>query len=170
VPAEPDPHREQLLLVSANGKYSLRHDRGWHTYWDDTRLTVLKRLDRGVVVAQCNLTVGPNAGKGRHQDLEQFRADIRRALGRRFGEFLGEGEVGGDPAGGFRYKVGVKGREGDLGVTWYYYLVASPDGDQLLGTFTLAEDHAKAFGDQDQDLIGSLRWRDVPEAAPSPKP
>jgi hypothetical protein len=170
LPTEPDPQREQLLLISPDGKYTLRHDRDWHTYWDDRRLTVLKRLDHGVVVAQCNLMNGPNAGKGRHQDLKQFRNDLRSALGPRFAAFLGEGEVDGDPAGGFRYKVGVQGREGELGVVWYYYLVASPDGDQLLATFTQAEGQVKAFGDQDLRLIGSLRWQDAPESSPTSKP
>lgn len=169
VSTEPDPARLALLLVAPNGKYSLEHDRQWHTYWDDTRQTVLKRLDKGRVVAQCNLTLGPNAGKGRHQDLEQFRDDLRRALGRRFGGFRGEGEVPGDPAGGFRYRVGVQGREGELPVLWYYYLVASPEGDQLLAAFTLAEDQAGPFGDQDVKLIGSLRWKDAAGAsAPAP--
>lgn len=167
---EGDPEREQLLLISPDGKYTLKHDRDWHTYWDDRRLTVLKRLERGVVVAQCNLMNGPNAGKGRHQDLKQFRNDLRSALGARFASFLGEGEVEGDPAGGFRYKVGVQGREGNLGLVWYYYLVASPEGDQLLATFTQADDRVKAFGDQDLRLIGSLRWREAPGAAPRPSP
>ncbi|AGA24946.1 hypothetical protein [Singulisphaera acidiphila] len=168
--AEPDPQQEQLLLISPDGKYTLSHDRNWHTYWDDRRLTVLKRLDRGVVVAQCNLLNGPNAGKGRHQDLKQFRNDLRSALGSRFASFLGEGEVEGDPAGGFRYKVGVQGREGNLGLVWYYYLIASPDGDQLLATFTQADNQVKAFGDQDLRLIGSLRWRDAAESSPRPDP
>ncbi|HMB03975.1 MAG TPA: hypothetical protein VKP69_09580, partial [Isosphaeraceae bacterium] len=165
---EPDPDRELLVLIAPGGKYTLLHDRNWHTYWDDVRLTVLKRLDRGTVVAQCNLTVGPNAGKGRHQDLGQFRDDIRRALGSRFGAFVGEGEVEGDPGGGFRYKVGVQGREGKVGVLWNYFLVAGPEGDQLLATFTLVADQARAFGDQDLRMIGSLRWRDAPEPAAKP--
>ena len=71
---------------------------------------------------------------------------------------MGAGEVDGNPAGGFRYKVGVQGREGQLGIVWYYYLVASPEGEQLLATFTLAEDHVKVFGDQDLAMIGSLEW------------
>ena len=95
------------------------------------------------MVAQCNLAAGPSAGKGRHQDLNQFRDDIRGSLKQRFVQFLGAGEVDGDPAGGFRYKVGVQGREGELGVLWYYYLIASPEGDQVLATFTLAEQDAK---------------------------
>ena len=137
------PERQILQLLSPDGKYNLLHDRQWHTYWDDPKLTVLKRLDDGKVVAQCNLTAGPAAGKGRHQDLTQFRDDIRRSLKQRFVQFLGAGEVEGDPAGGFRYKVGVQGREGELGVLWYYYLIASPEGDQVLATFTLAEEDAE---------------------------
>jgi hypothetical protein len=158
VSLEISPQRQLLEFASSDGKYSLLHDRHWHTYWDDRRLTVLKRLDHGQAVAQCNLALGPTAGKGRHQDVSQFRDDVRRSLKQRFVQFLGAGEVDGDPAGGFRYKLGVQGREGDLGVLWYYFLVASPGGDQLLATFTLAEEDAKTFGDQDLQIIGSLQW------------
>jgi hypothetical protein len=159
---EPGAGRERLILFAPGGRYSLEHGRDWHTYWDDSRVTVLKRVEGGRLVAQCNLATGPSAGRGRHQDPDQFRDDVRKGLGARFGQILGAGEVDGDPAGGFRYKVGVKGRQGDLGVVWYYYLIASPEGDQLLATFTLAESQARAFGDQDEALIGSLRWRDRP--------
>ena len=163
LPVVPEAGRALLVMNSPDGKYSITHDRDWHTYWDDPRLTVLRRVARGEIAAQCNLAVGPNAGKGRHQDLGQFRDDIRRGLGARFAGFLGAGEVDGDPAGGFRYKVGVQGRQGEVGIVWYYYLVASPGGDQLLATFTMAESQHKAFGDEDVRLIGSLRWKSVDE-------
>jgi hypothetical protein len=152
------PARELLRLEMPGGTATLLHDRHWHMFWEDPKLIVLKRLNGGQVIAQCNLTPGPHAGQGRHQDTTQFRDDIRRGLKKRFVQFLGAGEVDGSPAGGFRYKVGVQGREGQLGIVWYYYLVASPEGEQLLATFTLAEDHVKAFGDQDLDMIGSLQW------------
>jgi hypothetical protein len=152
------PARELLKLEMPGGTATLLHDRHWHMFWEDPKLIVLKRLNGGQVIAQCNLTPGPHAGQGRHQDTTQFRDDIRRGLKKRFVQFLGAGEVDGNPAGGFRYKVGVQGREGQLGIVWYYYLVASPEGEQLLATFTLAEDHVKAFGDQDLDMIGSLQW------------
>jgi hypothetical protein len=153
-----DPRRQRLLLVAPDRKSTLLHDRHWHTFWDDPKLIVLKRLEASQVVAQCNLAVGPPAGRGRHQDPIQFRDDVRRALKQRFEQFVGAGEVEGDPSGGFRYKVGVQGREGDLGVVWYYYLVASPGGDQLLVTFTLAQEHIRTFADQDLEMIGSIRW------------
>ncbi|MDR3634248.1 MAG: hypothetical protein P4L84_10605 [Isosphaeraceae bacterium] len=165
VPEEITPERLLLVHLSPDGKYSVRHDRDWHIYHETLRQSVLKRLDRGEVVAYCNLTTGPNAGKGRHQDLRQFRDGVRRAIGEGFGQFLGEGEVEGDPAGGFRYKVAVQGRKGNLGVIWDYFLAAAPNGDQLGIVFTLAEASAKAFGDQDVQLVGSLRWKEE-----TPKP
>jgi hypothetical protein len=170
LPRTGDPTREQLILIAPDGKYTLRHDRDWHLFWDDNHLTVLKRLDHGEVVAQCNLNVGPKVARGKHQDPEQFRDDVRRALGARFGHFVGVGEVDGDPAGGFRYKVAVQGRQGDVGILWDYYLLASPEGDQLLATFTHAEAQDHAFGDQDVRLIGSLRWTGRSETADLPKP
>jgi hypothetical protein len=166
LPLEITPQRELLRLTTPGGKSILLHDRHWHSFWDDPKLTVLKRVDGGQVIAQCNLAVGPPAGKGRHQDHNQFRDDIRRALKERFGHFLGAGLVDGDPAGGFRYKVGVQGREGPLDVVWYYYLLAGPEGDQLLATFTLAADHVKAFGDQDLEMIGSLQWSRPSQPSP----
>jgi hypothetical protein len=165
---EPSPERMLLIMIDPGGKYSLLHDRDWHIFWDDVRLTVLKRLDHGEVVAQCNLSIGPNAGKGRHQDLGQFRDDIRRVLGGRFVGFVGAGEIDVDPAVGFLYKVGVEGREGKVGVLWNYFLAAGPEGDQLLATFTLVADQARGFGTQDLQIMGTLRWRNPPE--PSARP
>src|SRR5262249_27252776 len=160
-----DPRSERLLLKAPDGRSSLLHDRKWHAFWDDPRMVVLKRLDGARVVAQCNLVVGPAAGRGRHQDPAQFKDEIRRVLGKRFVQFIGVGEVDGDPAGGDRVKVGVQGRGGGLGVVWYYYLGASPAGDQLVVTYTLAAPDARAFGDQDLEMIGTLRWNSPQQAA-----
>jgi hypothetical protein len=166
IPLEITPERELLRLNTPSGKAAALHDRHWHMFWEDPKLIVLKRLSRGQVIAQCNLMVGPNAGNGRHQDPAQFRDDIHRALKQRFVRFLGAGEIDGNPSGGYRYKVGVQGREGKLGIVWYYFLIASPEGEQLLATYTLAEDHMQVFGEQDLLMIGSLKWlkRSQPES------
>lgn len=155
---EPAEGLALLQFAPPDGRYALLHDRDWHLFWDDARLAVLKRLDRGELLAQCNLAVGPNAGPGRHQDPAQFRDDIRRALGERFDEFAGAGEIGRDDD-LYAYKVAVRGHGGDHPVVWYYYLLASPQGDQLLVTFTLNGADAERFGDEDARLVGSLQWR-----------
>ena len=138
---------------------SLLHDRDWHIYWDDDRQAIFKRLDRGEMVAQCSLSAGPNAGKGRHQDLDQFKTDLKKALGDRFLRFVGEGEVEGAAAGNFRHKVSVQGKQGDSQVLWHYYLIAAPNGDQVIATFTLGLAQQAQFAEQDLRLIGTFEWK-----------
>ena len=90
--------------------------------------------------------------------LLRFRG-FRRARAGRFVAFLGEGELSDSPAEPYRYRIVVQGREGDRNIVWYYYLIASPEGDQLLATFTLNADDMKRFGNQDLELTGSIEWR-----------
>jgi len=154
------PQNQAILFTSPDGKYTIVHDRAWHLYWDSPKLTVFKRIDGGRLIAQCNLTPGPNAGKGKHQDPNQFRDDIKKSLGPRFVQMIGVGEVEGDPSGGYRYKVGVQGRQENVGVVWYYYLIANTDGEQILATFTLADSQVGGFGAQDEIMIGAFCWKD----------
>lgn len=158
VPLEVDADRELLLFKAPDGKYQLVHDRDWHIDWDSERQTILKRLDKGRFVAQCNLSTGPNAGKGRHEDPARLRDDVKKAVGARFVSVVGEGVVDGAPAGGYRYKVAIQGREANADVLWYYVLIAGPQGDQVLAIFTLGLAQQERFGDQDLRLIGSFEW------------
>ncbi len=91
----------------------------------------------------------PRRGRGAVQPQPRAEGRARQAPGpgpvprrraprsvRRFVQFVGVGEVDGDPAGFFRYKVAVQGKQGEVGILWDYYLLAGPEGDQLLVTFT----------------------------------
>jgi hypothetical protein len=159
VPEQIEPIRELILLDPPGGSYSLLHDRSWHLTMDDAQRTILRRLDHGELVGQCDLIVGPKVGKGRHQNLDQLLKDIQKALGENFGSVVGKGEVGGSADGGYRYKVAVEGKPQQAGTPlWYYYLVASPEGEQLLVVFSLTRALQEDFGDQDLRLIGSLKW------------
>jgi hypothetical protein len=71
---------------------------------------------------------------------------------------LGEAEVEGAPAGGYRFRVAVQGREGEADVLWYYILIAGPQGDQVLAVFSLPLSAQERFGDQDLRLAGSFEW------------
>jgi hypothetical protein len=156
VPLAPDPALMMLRFEAPGGKFSLLHDRDWHVFYDDEGQSVLKRLDHGDLVAQCNLAIGPDAGKGRHQDPKQLQEDVRAALGSRFGKFLFAGPMDGPDDGLFRYRLAVRGVVDKVPVLWIYYLLANAEGRQLLATFTLAESRSERFADQDLGIIGSL--------------
>src|SRR5262249_42972158 len=84
VPLQLKPGLDLLQYAPPDGKYTLVHDRDWYLIMAANKQSVLRRLDHGELLAQCNLAVAPNAGRGRHQDIEQFRDDVRKALGRGF--------------------------------------------------------------------------------------
>ena len=178
LPLELDDARLLLVLAPSGSSYQLLHDRDWHISYEDARRVILKRLEGGDQIAQCDLAVGQNAGPGRHQDLEQFKADIRSALGDDFEAIVGEGEIGGDPDGGFRYKLAVEGRPKESGQPlWYYVLAASPEGDQVVAIFTMTVGLESRFGDQDLRLMGSLTWTKptgsadpIPPTSATPEP
>lgn len=160
--------RALLTATSPDGSFSFAHDRDWHLFSENVKRIVLRRVERGEVTAQCNLTVGPKAGRGRHQDPKQFRDDIRAALGKRFERFVDEGELDQGPNGNYCYRAVARGKVGDLDVIWIYALIASPAGDQLSAAFTLAAAEAKSFGDQDVRLIGSVQWNAAAPAEAKP--
>src|SRR5690606_3215404 len=89
LPLEVEPHRLLLLYAPPGGEYRILHDRHWHLAFEDVRRAVLKRIENGRPIAQCDLALAPGAGQGRHQDTNQFRDDIRKALGPNFGTILG---------------------------------------------------------------------------------
>ena len=53
----------------------------------------------------------------------------------------------------------MEGRQGDSGVLWHYYLIASPTGEQRIATFTLGLAQQAQFAESDLRMIGSFEWR-----------
>lgn len=146
-----------LRYTDSTGRFRLDHDRDWYVFSEDDRQTILRRLDRGNVIAQCNLVAGPTVEPGAAPKPDRIRADIREALGDRFDAFEGIGPIDA-PAGETRFRLSVKGHQGDEPIIWYYYMVSGPSGEQLVAAFTLRRAEADRFGRRDRRMIGSLRW------------
>lgn len=154
----------KLVWLEPSGLFSLEHDRDWHTTWSDVQESVIKRVDRGgVVIAQCNLKKGTSVQKGHHQDPAQFREDVQAGLKDRFRKFFGEGTLDRSTLSGFGYKLAVEGVIQDLPVAWYYYLMASPEGDQYLMTITSTLAEFQSGNKETLQFVESLRW--LPKSA-----
>ncbi len=148
-----------LLYPDPSGTFMLDHERAWHIFWEDSRRCVLKRLDGGDVSAQLNLVMGSRLAKNQTPDLDRFRLEIERGLGKRFVRFLDKGELVDLGEGrGAMLRAMVEGAQNDVKLVLIYYLMLSPQGDQIVAAFTLQEAAAKTFGDQDLRIMGSLRW------------
>ncbi len=158
------PTREltELVCRSPAGDWQCRHDRRWFVYHQRPNSTaiVLRLVDRGMPAGQCNLTALPRRQPDKLVSLEEFQADVRRALEKAFGEFVTAGQSTNEA--GYRvFRVVVHGAASDIPMRWIYYHLADPQGRQAAFTFVVEQKLTERFADADKGLVGSLRFLDA---------
>ncbi len=85
---EPTPQRSRLAFQSPQDRWQILYDRCWYLNSDDRENALLKRIDQGVLTGQCNISSLPERDPDKLVSLEEFQEDVRRALGKNFGEFV----------------------------------------------------------------------------------
>ena len=152
---------------STNGKFQFLYDRKWHVVNDEPELVVLRRVDRGELVAQGNVTPLAPAPADKPVTLAKFQEDIQKALGANFRQFAKAAEQ--SVSGRTIYRVVAVGEAAELPVEWHYYLVTDERGRQLSLVFTLEQPLAEKLGDADEQLAASVEFVDpVAESAEAP--
>jgi hypothetical protein len=158
------PRVTQLCHHSADGIWSITHDRKWYLNADEREMTVLRLVEDGQRVAQCNISTLPNAVAGKPPTLTQFQADVRQALEKNFEKFFDATELKSVP--GYRvYRVAAAGVVSDLPIRWYYYLVLDDRGHQAVFAFTIVEELNGRLEGADVELVKSLRFNDAKATA-----
>ena len=99
----------------------------------------------------------PNREPDKLVSLEDFQADVQRALGKSFGEFV-EASQSFNDAHCRMYRVVAEGTASDIPMRWLYYLVADPQGRQAAFTFAVERKVIDRFADADKPLVQSLQF------------
>ena len=141
----PTPESTQLTYESAEGGWRFAHDRCWHVTADQRDLAVLRMIDRGELVAQCNVAPLPKLSPGSQTSLAEFQDDVQKALGKAFGEFIEAAQSGSD-ANYQVYRVVVGGKVSELPIRWNYYLVTDEQGRRVVFAFTVESESARTVG------------------------
>ena len=69
---------------SPKGEFAIMHDRRWHPLSESGHVTVLRMIDRGELVAQCNISRLPDLPAGKHIQIEELQTDIQKGAHRSF--------------------------------------------------------------------------------------
>ena len=150
----------QLSHASAESGWQVTHDRHWYVIGDHRDLTILRRIDRGELIAQCNVSTLPKLAPGKQVSLTEFQEDVQKALGKSFGEFVEAGQWANEAD--YRvYRVVVRGKVSELPIQWNYYLVADEHGYQVAFAFTVEHKLVERFDKADDELIRSFRFLDL---------
>ncbi len=157
------PESTRLSYHSASGHWQFVYDRRWYVFRDQPEVAVLRLLDRGEVIAQCNVSSLPDRPADQLVGLSEFQDDVRRALDKDFGGFV-EASQRVDPSEHRILRVVAEGKHSEIPIQWIYYHVADRQGRQVAFTFTVEKGLLDRFEDADQLFVRSLRF-DRPPAA-----
>jgi hypothetical protein len=138
------------------GKFELNYARDWQVVGEPDSRLILRLMDRGDFVAQATLTPWTRAEKGKHLSADEFRAAMADTPGWEPEKELQAGEVPGGGDGRWVYRVSVLGKADGMAVLQNFYLVAGPNGDQVVVAVTLTPKKAEQLGSRDLSLAGSI--------------
>jgi len=154
---EPPEKLTRLNYGDPQGRYELVHGRDWHLVGRSNQQLVMRLMDRGDFVAQLTVTPYRKTTPGKHISEDEFKDAISQAPGWET-ENVEKGSVVTSPAGYWIYRIGAGGTMNGVKAVQYFYLVAGPQGDQVVLTFTMAPAQAQNLNTRDLEVVRSLTF------------
>jgi hypothetical protein len=165
LPAHIDAASQLLELTSDKSSYALLHDRRWRRMTDRHDVAVLRFVDQGDLIAQCNISALPALPRVQQLTLEGFQQDIRRGLGKDFDQFVEATQQLSDDKTLAIYRVVAVGNVQEIPIQWIHYYLADHQGRRASIVFTLEQKVAERFGTADRTLIPTFRFTGSEEPA-----
>jgi hypothetical protein len=169
VPLEPPADRLALAFVAAPWGLRLAHSRGWHVFHasfdQDPQVAILRLVDQGNLICQCNFAPIATVAAGEHTPLEDYEDSIRRSLGSGFGAIVARERI---PAEDGRsiFRVTTEGKyvlsggeaTQPIPMNWIYYLCTHPSGRQVSFVFAVEPGVRERLAGQDVQIVQSLQF------------
>lgn len=149
---------EHLLLLSyrdPKSRFGLKYAREWQAVGQTEDHLVLRLMDRGDFVAQVTITPWEKAKPGEHMSADEFKKAMANTPGWKQAEVLQAGEVEADAKDKktWIYRISAVGEMDDMKLLQNFYLVAWPNGEQLVLAFTLTPTQVEKLGGRDQAMV-----------------
>lgn len=166
-----EPRAEQLKLVFEAPPWGVRvlHGRDWHLFQSvltgSGRVAILRHVQLGSLVCQCNIAPIAKAASGQHTSLDQFEQDIKTSLGERFQKFGNREKIPTDD-GRLIFRVEAEGAAKigndkattEIPMVWIYYLAADTQGHQASFLFSIEQALMEQLGTGDRDLVSTVQF------------
>jgi hypothetical protein len=166
---EPDAAQTLIELNAESAGFQLLHDRRWRVMLERGDLAVLRLVDRGDLIAQCNITPLAPLAKDKQLSLEGFQSDVKRVLGKNFEEVVEASEESADN--GHRLlRVVVAGAVGELPIQWTYFHLSDEAGRRASLVFTIESSLLSRFAHLDRELIGNFHFTASKQPTPADAP
>jgi hypothetical protein len=150
--------KQRLQWMSDAGRFALEYDPRWKMIASENQAAILRYVDDGDLMAQCNVVQLPSRPASNPLTLAKYREEIEKIVRPdKTAKLVGAKEI--KTAQGLdAFRVTVKGVEKDVPVKWIYYHVAAEDGRRLTFIFTLEQEIADVFQPSDQRMVNGLSF------------
>jgi hypothetical protein len=169
IPISPEADAMTLLFDATPWGARMRHARDWYLFHavmeGESQVAILRLIDRGSLIAQCNVSPIASVAPGQTTPLDQFEADIKASLKTRLKAITAREQVNVDNGMKvFRVvaegQFTIKGKESETTVPthWIYYLCTAPNGKQASFVFAVESQLLEQMGSKDEELVRSLQF------------
>jgi hypothetical protein len=150
---------QPLAYRSPAGAFQFLYEPRWRLTSSLPKSAILRLVDRGDLVAQCNVSILPKLDVEKPLTLETFQREVQQSLGKHFGQFERAAER--KTASGLRLlEVVAVGVVAEMPISWRYYLLINEAGERAAVSFTMEAALAERFGDADQLIIEQFQFAD----------
>lgn len=150
--------KQRLQWMSDAGKFALEYDPRWKMIASENQAAILRYVDDGDLMAQCNVIQLPSRPASKPLTLEKYREEIETIIRPdKTAKLIGATKIK-TTQGLDAFRVSVKGIEKEVPVKWIYYHVAAEDGRRLTFIFTLEQEIADVFQPSDQRMVNGLSF------------
>jgi len=154
----PADFTNELSVVSQTTGLVLQAGRDWHVISNGRDGIVLRLVERGDLIAQCNVSRLHDLPAGKQIGLEELQRDIRKTLRTRFAQFE-HAEMERSKTGRRILRVTALGDVDAVPIRWIYHHLSTESGERAAFVFTLEDEMVTRFAASDQSLVESLQFR-----------
>lgn len=162
-----------LAFRSDKGGFELVHDRRWRVMTERYDSVILRMVDRGDLISQCNIAKLKDFGKDEKLTLETFQGDVKVALEKQKAQIT-EASENVTETGIKVQRLLVIGFASELPIQWTYYHLSDSAGRRASVVLTIDQKLVAKYAHLDQEMISGFRFfdpvRDASEPTPAEKP
>jgi len=150
--------KQKLKWASDSGRFALEYDPRWRVIAAEQEAAVLRYVDDGDLMAQCDVVQLPSRPANNPLTLAAYKKEVQKMILSDKTAKISDAKEMTTATGLSALKVTVKGIEKELPVQWIYYHVSSEDGRRLTFVFTLEQEIAKVFQPSDHRMVNGLSF------------
>jgi hypothetical protein len=158
--ATPPSELTNIHFQDAKKRFEMKHARDWHVVSpEDSPQLVMRNIERGDFIGQVTFTSWKKTDPKNVMSLDKFAEDMAKMPGWTEDKEISREKLKDTPKGQHTvYRVAASGELDGVRTVQYYFLIVSPQGEQLVATFSIVPQQVPRLASRDIELIREIAF------------